>query len=81
MSHKFVQFKDFEYLTESKSTPANIKVIVYVKVVGDKDESLGSLRFGLYQDLIEVTLKECISDIVSQNYPKFKAYESEIIKI
>ena len=81
MSLKFIQFRDFEYLVEGNAIPTNVMKTVKVRVIDESEEYLGSLRFGLYKDIGGDSLKECISDIISQNYPTFKSYESEILKI
>lgn len=81
MSHLFIEFRDFEYMKGIGSVSEKVAIIVYVKVLDKNQEYLGSIRFGLYNNFEGEKLKNCIIDIVSQNYPEFKSYESEIIKI
>ena len=81
MSHLFVEFRDFEYINENVAVSEKVVKKVYTKVLDENENYLGSLRIGLYNDFDGEKLKGCISDIISQNYPKFKSYESEITKI
>lgn len=81
MSHSFIEFRDFEYIKEVVSVSEKIVKTVYVKVLDNNEEYLGTIRFGLYTDFEGVKLNNCISDVVSQNYPDYKSYESEITKI
>lgn len=81
MSHLFVEFNDFEYIKENVAISDKVVKTVYVKVLDDNQNYLGSLKFGLYNDHEGEKLKNCISDIICQNYPKFNSYESEISKI
>jgi hypothetical protein len=81
MSHLFIEFRDFEYMKGIESVSKKVVIIVYVKVLDKNQEYLGSIRFGLYNDFEGEKLKKCISDIVSQSYPEFKSYESDIIEV
>lgn len=81
MSHLFIEFRDFEYMQGNVSVSEKVVKTVYVKVLDKNKEYLGSIKFGLYNDYVGEKLKNCISDVICQNFPEFKSYESEITKI
>lgn len=80
MSHLFIEFRDFEYIKDVTISQKIVKTI-YVKVLDKNEKYLGSIRFGLYTDIEGKELKSCINDVVSQNYPEYKSYESDVTKL
>ncbi|MDD4823547.1 MAG: hypothetical protein PHI48_13450 [Bacteroidales bacterium] len=83
MSHLFIEFRDFEYINRNGIVSVSEKVVitVYVKVLGKNEEYLGSLNLGLYNNYEGEKLKKCINDVICQNFPEFKSYESVITKL
>jgi len=80
MKQTYVEFKDFEYVEYGVLPSEEVKINIYVKVLDINDEYLGSLNWGIYKDLDDEALKECISDIVNQNFPSYKSYNKIIFK-
>lgn len=81
MSHTFFEFRDFEYMNEFASVSEKVVITVYVKVLDKNQKYLGSLKFGLYKNYESKDLKDFINDVIFQNYPDFKTYQSQIIKL